>query len=144
MGTLEEWKQIQYERLKEFTNNLDDLQIFQNSPITITKDSIEKQYKKILQRDNTLKKIRIHDFRHGSVKLMHHFYHLSHRSLSDLEIRNPIILVQKLFFIAFNLLQTPLNSIFFHLFHKKIFSITVPINIIILVKHLIFLHYTII
>lgn len=25
---------------------------------------------------------------------MHHFYHLSHRSLSDKEIRNPIILVQ--------------------------------------------------
>ena len=44
--TLEEWKQIQHERLKEFTTNLDDLQIFQNSPITITKDSIEKQYKK--------------------------------------------------------------------------------------------------
>ena len=44
--TLEEWRQTQHERLKEFTTNLDDLQIFQNSPITITKDSIEKQYKK--------------------------------------------------------------------------------------------------
>ena len=44
--TLEEWKQAQRERLKEFTTNLDDQQIFQNSPITITKDSIEKQYKK--------------------------------------------------------------------------------------------------
>ena len=54
--TLEEWRQTQHERFKEFTNHLDDLQIFQNSPITITKDSIEKQYKKILQRDSSLKK----------------------------------------------------------------------------------------
>lgn len=68
--TLEEWKQTQHGKLKEFTSNLDDLQIFQNSPITITKDSIEKQYKKILQRDNTLKKIRIHDFRHSHASLL--------------------------------------------------------------------------
>ncbi|MEZ7588973.1 tyrosine-type recombinase/integrase [Streptococcus parasanguinis] len=68
--TLEEWKQTQHEKLKEFTSSLDDLQIFQNSPITITKDSIEKQYKKILQRDNTLKKIRIHDFRHSHASLL--------------------------------------------------------------------------
>lgn len=68
--TLEEWKQTQHEKLKEYTSNLDDLQIFQNSPITITKDSIEKQYKKILQRDNTLKKIRIHDFRHSHASLL--------------------------------------------------------------------------
>lgn len=68
--TLEEWKQTQHEKLKEFTSSLDDLQIFQNNPITITKDSIEKQYKKILQRDNTLKKIRIHDFRHSHASLL--------------------------------------------------------------------------
>ncbi len=48
--TLEEWKQTQHERLKEFTTNLDDLQIFQNSPITMTKDSTEKQYKNIAKR----------------------------------------------------------------------------------------------
>ena len=54
--TLEEWKQIQHERLKEFTTNLDDLQIFQNSPITITKDSIEKQYKKNIAKRLFFKK----------------------------------------------------------------------------------------
>ena len=68
--TLEEWKKKQHERLKEFSTNLDDLQIFQNSPIMITKDSIEKQYKKILQRDSSLKKIRIHDFRHSHASLL--------------------------------------------------------------------------
>ncbi len=45
--TLEEWKQVQYLKdWKNFTTNLDDLQLFQNSPITITKDSIENNIKK--------------------------------------------------------------------------------------------------
>ncbi|BCK42529.1 hypothetical protein DAT299_00930 [Streptococcus suis] len=46
------------------------LQVFQSSPITITKNSIEKQYKKILERDAALKKIRIHDFRHSHASLL--------------------------------------------------------------------------
>lgn len=44
--------------------------MFQNSPLTITKNAIEKQYKKILERDNTLKKIRIHDLRHSHASLL--------------------------------------------------------------------------
>ena len=44
---------------------------FKIDPITITKDSIEKQYKKILQRDSSFKKkIRIHDFRHSHASLL--------------------------------------------------------------------------
>lgn len=68
--TLEEWKTEQKQKLKVFTNNTEELQIFQNSPISLTKNSIEKQYKKILARDNRLKKIRIHDFRHSHASLL--------------------------------------------------------------------------
>lgn len=68
--TLEEWKTEQKQKLKVFTNNTEELQIFQNSPINLTKNSIEKQYKKILARDNSLKKIRIHDFRHSHASLL--------------------------------------------------------------------------
>lgn len=68
--TLEEWKTEQKQKLKVFTNNIEELQIFQNSPISLTKNSIEKQYKKILARDNSLKKIRIHDFRHSHASLL--------------------------------------------------------------------------
>ena len=38
------------------TNDSMTLQVFQGSPITITKNAVEKQYKKILERDSTLKK----------------------------------------------------------------------------------------
>ena len=68
--TLEEWKQEQTERLREFSTDTEKLQIFQDSPITLTKNSIEKQYKKILARDSSLKKIRIHDFRHSHASLL--------------------------------------------------------------------------
>lgn len=43
---------------------------YKSSPIIITKNAIEKQYKKILERDNTLKMIRIHDFRHSHASLL--------------------------------------------------------------------------
>ncbi|MCL4893685.1 tyrosine-type recombinase/integrase [Streptococcus suis] len=46
------------------------MSVFQSSPITITKNSIEKQYKKILERNAALKKIRIHDFRHSHASLL--------------------------------------------------------------------------
>lgn len=68
--TLEEWKQEQTERLREFSTDTEKLQIFQDSPITLTKNAIEKQYKKILARDSSLKKIRIHDFRHSHASLL--------------------------------------------------------------------------
>ena len=67
---LETWQKKQAKQLKQFSNDITTLQVFQNSPIIITKDAIEKQYKKILERDNTLKKIRIHDFRHSHASLL--------------------------------------------------------------------------
>ena len=70
LETLKEWKKEQTERLREFSTDTGKLQIFQNSPITLTKNSIEKQYKKILARDSSLKKIRIHDFRHSHASLL--------------------------------------------------------------------------
>lgn len=67
---LETWKEKQFNLLKAFTKEPFKLQIFQNSPVILTKDSIEKQYKKILSRDRQLKKIRIHDFRHSHASLL--------------------------------------------------------------------------
>lgn len=46
LETLKEWKKEQTERLREFSTDTGKLQIFQDSPITLTKNSIEKQYKK--------------------------------------------------------------------------------------------------
>ncbi|HGE2941507.1 TPA: tyrosine-type recombinase/integrase [Streptococcus pneumoniae] len=67
---LQDWEKRQKHLLEQFTNNSLTLQVFQNSPITITKNAIEKQYKKIIERDSTLKKIRIHDFRHSHASLL--------------------------------------------------------------------------
>lgn len=67
---LQYWQQQQKHLLEQFTSDSMSLQVFQSSPITITKNSIEKQYKKILGRDATLKKIRIHDFRHSHASLL--------------------------------------------------------------------------
>lgn len=67
---LQHWQQQQKYLLGQFTSDSLTLQVFQSSPLTITKDAIEKQYKKILERDDTLKKIRIHDFRHSHASLL--------------------------------------------------------------------------
>ena len=67
---LQYWQQQPKHLLEQFTSDSMSLQVFQSSPIMITKNSIEKQYKKILERDATLKKIRIHDFRHSHASLL--------------------------------------------------------------------------
>ncbi|HEL1949729.1 TPA: site-specific integrase [Streptococcus suis] len=67
---LQHWQQQQKHLLGQFTSDSLTLQVFQNNPLTITKNAIEKQYKKILERDDTLKKIRIHDFRHSHASLL--------------------------------------------------------------------------
>lgn len=67
---LQYWQQQQKHLLEQFTSDSMSLQVFQSSPIMITKNSIEKQYKKILERDATLKKIRIHAFRHSHASLL--------------------------------------------------------------------------
>lgn len=68
---LKEWKKTQYKLLINFnTGDINELQIFQNSPMVITKNATEKFYKKILKRDPHLKRIRIHDFRHSHASLL--------------------------------------------------------------------------
>lgn len=68
---LKEWKKTQYKLLDNFiTGDKNELQIFQNSPMVITKNATEKLYKKILKRDPNLKRIRIHDFRHSHASLL--------------------------------------------------------------------------
>ena len=67
---LKDWKVKQKEKLKEFTKNTDELQIIQSTPITITKNMIDKKFKQILERDKDLKKIRIHDLRHSHASLL--------------------------------------------------------------------------
>lgn len=62
---LKDWKVKQKEKLEEFTKKTDELQIIQSTPITITKNMIDKKFKQILERDKDLKKIRIHDLRHS-------------------------------------------------------------------------------
>lgn len=67
---LQHWQQQQKHLLEQFTSDSLTLQVFQSNPLTITKNAVEKQYKKILERDETLKKIRIHDFRHSHASLL--------------------------------------------------------------------------
>lgn len=67
---LKDWKEKQKEKLKEFTENTDELQIIQSTPITITKNMIDKKFKQILERDKDLKRIRIHDLRHSHASLL--------------------------------------------------------------------------
>ncbi|AXI66664.1 site-specific integrase [Streptococcus suis] len=67
---LQHWQHQQKHLLEQFTSDSLTLQVFQSNPLTITKNAIEKQYKKILERDDTLKKIRIHDFRHSHASLL--------------------------------------------------------------------------
>ncbi len=66
-----DWKKNQYKLLDNFvTGDINELQLFQNSPIVITKNATEKFYKKILKRDPNIKRIRIHDFRHSHASLL--------------------------------------------------------------------------
>ncbi|MFL4425655.1 tyrosine-type recombinase/integrase [Streptococcus uberis] len=68
---LKEWKETQTKLLDSFiSDDINELQIFQNSPIVITKNATEKFYKKILKRDPNIKRIRIHDFRHSHASLL--------------------------------------------------------------------------
>ena len=67
---LNNWRKEQRKLLEQYTNNTDNLQIIQTSPIGITKNSVEKFYKKVLNRDTSLKRIRIHDFRHSHASLL--------------------------------------------------------------------------
>lgn len=66
-----DWKKNQYKLLDNFvTGDNNELQLFQNSPMVVTKNATEKFYKKILKRETNLKRIRIHDFRHSHASLL--------------------------------------------------------------------------
>lgn len=67
---LKDWKQEQTTLLKEFIDDIDNLQVIQSSPISITKNMIDKKFKQILSRNNDIKKIRIHDLRHSHASLL--------------------------------------------------------------------------
>ncbi|HEO6949056.1 TPA: tyrosine-type recombinase/integrase, partial [Streptococcus agalactiae] len=70
LNTLKEWKNKQGEILSQFTNSTQNLQVIQSTPVTVTKNMIDKKFKQILQRDPYLKTIRIHDFRHSHASLL--------------------------------------------------------------------------
>lgn len=70
LNELQEWKSRQEELLKEFISDTSDLQIIQDQPLEIGKNSIEKIYKQVLARDTSLNPIRIHDFRHSHASLL--------------------------------------------------------------------------
>ena len=67
---LRDWKQEQTTLLKEFIDDIDNLQVIQSSPISITKNMIDKKFKQILSRNNDIKKIHIHDLRHSHASLL--------------------------------------------------------------------------
>ena len=67
---LKKWQENQKIMLEEFTTDTDSLQVIQSSPITITKNMVDKKYKQILSRNKKLKRIRIHDFRHSHASLL--------------------------------------------------------------------------
>ncbi|PAK87649.1 site-specific integrase [Lactococcus lactis] len=70
LNTLKEWKNKQGEILSQFTTSTQNLQVIQSTPVTVTKNMIDKKFKQILQRDPSLKRIRIHDFRHSHASLL--------------------------------------------------------------------------
>ncbi|WP_221774503.1 site-specific integrase [Listeria booriae] len=70
---LELWKVEQNNLLKSYLlEQKEDTQVFQFNHTYTHKDIIYKQFHKILTREQTLKKIRIHDFRHSHVALLIH------------------------------------------------------------------------
>lgn len=70
LNTLKEWKNKQSDLLSKFTTSTQNLQVIQSTPVTVTKNMIDKKFKQILQRDPDLKRIRIHDFRHSHASLL--------------------------------------------------------------------------
>lgn len=67
---LKDWKEEQSKLLGKLTDNTNKLQVIQSTPITVTKNMINKKFKQILKRDENLKKIRIHDLRHSHASLL--------------------------------------------------------------------------
>ncbi len=63
---LKQWKVKQRELLSEFTDNLESLQIFQDSPEILTSANVSNFKAKLKKRlPENMKMIRNHDFRHS-------------------------------------------------------------------------------
>lgn len=70
--SLQEWKSQQQQLLAPYYDNTEDLQIFQFVPSHINYENVRRQYDNIIRRDSTLKRIRIHDFRHSHAAYLIH------------------------------------------------------------------------
>ena len=67
---LKTWKNKQNELLSSFTNNTDQLQVFQYVPNIISRYMVYRKYEAIITRTNQLQRIRIHDLRHSHVAFL--------------------------------------------------------------------------
>lgn len=67
---LRAWKAKQHDLMKEFTDNTNELQVVQDSPIQLNKDSVEKAWQRLLDRVPNVIRIRIHDLRHSHASLL--------------------------------------------------------------------------
>lgn len=67
---LKTWKNKQNELLSSFTNNTEQLQVFQYAPNIISRYMVHRKYEVIIARTNQLQRIRIHDFRHSHVAFL--------------------------------------------------------------------------
>ncbi|PLS38350.1 hypothetical protein CYV26_06475 [Carnobacterium maltaromaticum] len=63
---LQSWKETQTARLSRFTDDVEQLQVFQFAPSIM----VTNKYNAILERTTNLKRIRIHDFRHSHIALL--------------------------------------------------------------------------
>ncbi|KAA8710689.1 tyrosine-type recombinase/integrase [Lactococcus garvieae subsp. garvieae] len=70
LDELKIWQTKQFNILHEYTDNLMNLQIFQDCPEDIYKDRVQIKKTKIYEEHPHLKKIRIHDFRHSHAALL--------------------------------------------------------------------------
>jgi integrase len=67
---LADWKAQQKELLTSYVSNSEKLQVFQFVPNLLTRHMVSKKYNTVVERSSTLKRIRIHDFRHSHVALL--------------------------------------------------------------------------
>lgn len=67
---LRAWKSRQHQLMKGFIDDTNELQVVQDSPIQLNKDSVEKAWQKLLDRVPDLPRVRIHDLRHSHASLL--------------------------------------------------------------------------
>ena len=65
-----EWKKEQSVILSPYCKSTEKLQVFQFSPEILTKYRVRNKFYSVINRADTLKKIRVHDLRHSHVALL--------------------------------------------------------------------------